>query len=238
MPTTWVILAFVVCVIWKKYRKGFFITGLVMLLLFTNQFISNALMRWWEVPPVRITSLPTYKVGIVLGGLTIDKEPRDRVHVTGAADRVLQAVHLYRKKKIQKILLTGGSGRILQDSLSEAVLLKQILLQAKIPERNILMEPASRNTHENAVNTGMILKDKYAGERLLLITSGYHMRRAMACFNQQHIPVDVFSVDQRSEETVFTPDVLFFPKAEAMLQWEIVIREIAGMLTYWVVGYI
>ncbi len=238
MPITWVILAFIMCMVWKKYHQPFFIAGLAMLLLFTNPFISNALMRWWEVPPVRIATLPQYPVGIVLGGLTTDQEPRDRVHVTGAADRVLQAIHLYRKKKIRKILLTGGSGRILQDSLSEAALLKQILLQANIPARDILMESASRNTHENAVNSGMLLRDQYAGERFLLITSGYHMRRSLACFQQQNIAIDAFSVDQRSEPVVFTPDVLFFPKAEALLKWEVVIREMVGMLTYWVVGYV
>lgn len=238
MPLTWVTIALLLAVVWQRYRKVFLVAGVVMLLLFTNDFISNALMRWWEKPPVAIASLPAYPVGIVLGGLTSDREPRDRVHVTGAADRVLQAVHLYRQRKIRKILLTGGSGKILQDHTPEAVLLKQLLLLSRVPERDILLESASRNTRENAVNSGMILQANYAGETCLLITSGYHMRRAQACFQKQQIAVDSFSVDQRSEATQWTPDVLLFPKTEAMQKWEIVMREAVGMLAYRIMGYI
>ncbi len=238
MPVTWIVLAFLCCALIQKYRKQFFLLGFALLLLFTNAFISNRLISWWEVAPVRISSLTSYEVGIVLGGLTSDKEPYDRVHVTGAADRILQAVHLYRLGKIRKILVSGGSGKLLKDSIPEAVLLKQILEQCKVPEQDILLESDSRNTHENAVNSTSLLEKNFPEKSYLLITSAYHMRRATACFQKTGLPIDVFPVDQKSSDMLPTPDVLLIPNTEALSHWESVIREMMGMAAYQIAGYI
>jgi len=239
MPVTLVVLFFLLSAFVKKYRRHFFGVGMVLLLLFTNQFLSNALVRWWEEDAVAISSLPTYEVGIVLGGITSDKEPRDRVHTTGAADRILHAVQLYREGKINKILVSGGTGKIIEDEVKEAILLKRLLILSKIPENDILIEDKSRNTRENALLSSQLLSVSNAYDSpYLLITSAFHMRRARACFHKVGLQVDTFAVDFRSDEHKFTPDVLIIPNSAAIGQWEIVIREMLGMLAYKISGYI
>lgn len=238
MPVTLIVLAFLLSWFYKKYRRLFLLVGLILLLVFTNYFLSNALVRWWEVPPTPLSELPNYEVGIVLGGITSDKEPRDRVHVSGAADRILHAIHLYRIGKIDKILISGGSGKILKDSIPEAELLKKILLLSKVPKSDIMIEASSRNTHENASFSAEILNERYVNERYLLITSAFHMRRAEACFKKVGLEVDPFSVDMRGNEFEFTPDELIIPTSAAIGNWEVVIREIVGMLAYKISGYI
>ena len=217
----------------------FFWLGFGLLILFTNVFISNALLRWWEEEPVAIASLPRYDVGIVLGGITSDKEPRDRVHTSGAADRVLHAVHLYRLGKIDKILVSGGTGKIIEDEVKEAILLQRLLRLSQVPEEDILIEDASRNTYENALYSRDLLEQYLPGpQRYLLITSAFHMPRAKACFEKVGLEVDTFSADFRTDEHQFTPDVLFIPSSAAIGNWEIVIRELLGMVAYKVRGYI
>ncbi|MEM9671402.1 MAG: YdcF family protein [Bacteroidota bacterium] len=238
MPVTLVVLAFLLCILWKRFRKQFFTLGFVLLLLFTNLFIGNLLMLAWEVQPQPIASLPKYSVGIVLGGITTDKEPRDRSHVVGDADRILHAIQLYREGKIEKILLSGGSGKLLTDSVPEAISLKRILDHAQIPEADILVEATSRNTHENALNSKDILADQNISGTVLLITSAYHMRRAEACFEKVGVAADPFPVSMRSDTPKFTPDWLIIPTSAAIGSFEIVIRECVGMLAYWVAGYI
>ena len=239
MPVTLIVMALLLSVILKKHRQIFFWLGFGLLILFTNVFISNALLRWWEDEPVAVASLPRYDVGIVLGGITSDKEPRDRVHTSGAADRVLHAVQLYRQGKIDKILVSGGTGKILEDEVKEAVLLKRLLLLSKVPEENILVEDASRNTYENALNSRDLLQDySFGQQRYLLITSAFHMPRAKACFNKVGLEVDTFSADFRTDEYQFTPDVLFIPSSAAIGNWEIIIRELLGLVAYKVRGYI
>ena len=237
-PFTWVILFLVLSAFVRRRRKQFFWIGLGLLLWFSNPFLSNAIMRAWEVPPVPWSSLPTYDVGIVLGGITSDKEPRDRVHVSGASDRILHAVQLYREKKIKKILVSGGSGKIFKDKVPEAELLKRLLLMCDVPARDILVEAYSRNTRENALYSAQLLNDRYPDQRFLLITSAFHMRRALACFQKVGLPVDTYGVDLRSDEFQYTPDLLLLPSASALDGWEVVVREIIGMTVYKMVGYI
>lgn len=238
MPVTLILLALLLSNFVKRYRKQLFWLGIGLFFLFTNLFLSNALVRWWEDEPVAVDSLPTYDVGIVLGGITSDKEPRDRVHTSGAADRILHAVQLYRQGKIKKILVSGGTGKIIADEVKEAILLKRLLLQSMVPEEDILVEDNSRNTRENALFSRNLLQEEAPGQRYLLITSAFHMPRAKACFDKVGLVVDTFSVDFRSDEHKFTPDVLFIPSSAAIGNWEIIIREILGMTAYKLSGYI
>ena len=238
MPVTLIIVALLLSAFYQKYRKQLFWLGMGLFFLFTNLFLGNALIRWWEDKPVAIDSLPKYGVGIVLGGITSDKEPRDRVHTSGAADRILHAVQLYRLGKIDKILVSGGTGKIIADEVKEATLLKRLLLLSQVPEEDILIEDNSRNTHENALFSQRILREKAPDQSYLLITSAFHMPRAKACFDKVGLEVDTFSVDFRSDEHKFTPDVLFIPSSAAIGNWEIIIREILGMAAYKVSGYI
>lgn len=238
MPVTLIVLAFLLSWLYKKYRHFFLLTGLALLFLFTNPFLGNVLIRWWEVSPTLLSDLPAYHIGIVLGGITSDKEPRDRVHVTGAADRILHALHLYREGKIDKILISGGSGKILKDDIPEAVLLQKILLLSQIPEQDIMIETSSRNTRENALFSAAILEEEYPAQKYLLITSAFHMRRARACFEKVGLTVDTYSVDMRGNETEYTPDVLLIPNTAAIGTWEVMIKEWLGMLAYKISGYI
>ncbi len=238
MPVTLIILVLLLSAFVKKYQKTLFWLGMGLCFLFTNLFLSNALVRWWEAEPVAIESLPHYDVGIVLGGITSDKEPRDRVHTSGAADRILHAVQLYRQGKIDKILVSGGTGKIIADEVKEAVLLKKLLLLSMVPEEDILVEDNSRNTRENALFSRDLLQAQAPGHRYLLITSAFHMPRAKACFDKVGLEVSTFSVDFRSDEHKFTPDILFIPGSAAIGHWEIIIREVLGMAAYWISGYI
>lgn len=238
MPVTLVVTAFLLCIVWKRFRKQFFIAGFALLLLFTNLFIGNLLLLAWEIQPRPIKPLPKYPIGIVLGGITADKEPRDRSHVVGDADRILHAIQLYREGKIEKILLSGGSGKLLTDSVPEAISLKRILDHAQIPEADILVEATSRNTHENAQNSQEVLTERNISGTVLLITSAYHMRRAEACFEKVGLSVDPFPVSMRSDTPKFTPDWLIIPTSAAIGSFELVIRECVGMVAYWAVGYI
>ena len=236
-PFTWIVLSFVLSAMMKRHRARFFATGLGLLLLLSNPFLSNLAMRAWEVSPESIATMPTYRVGIVLGGITTDKEPRDRVHVSGSADRVLHAVQLYREGKIEKILVSGGSGKLLKDQVAEAVLLERVLLLSGIPPRDILVEAESRNTRENALNCARILAAPGLNGEYLLITSAYHMRRAEACFVKANLMVSTFGVDFRSDRPEYTPDQ-WLPSVSAIEGWEVIVREMVGMLVYSLVGYI
>ena len=49
-----------------------------------------------------------------------------------------------------------------------------------IPEENILTDPDSFNTYQNLENAAKLLKSRKGISRVLIVTSDYHLPRAMA----------------------------------------------------------
>jgi len=223
----------------SKWKKRFFWTAFSLLLFFSNDFISNEVMRAWEIPPVAYAEIKKqYDWGIVLTGVTQnDKQPDDRVYFHHGADRVVHAVELYKKGIIKKIMISGGSGRLLTAERKEANEIFKAMLLMGVPETDMAVENQSRNTYESAVHVKELLKYE-SGNAYLLITSAFHLRRSEACFKKAGFKVDTFSTDFYTHPRYFTPDVLFIPKADSIMIWQRLFKEWTGMLAYWIAGYI
>ena len=65
-----------------------------------------------------------------------------------------------KKGKFKKFLLTGGSGFMFGTEKSEAVLARELLIRLGVPDEDIIVEPDSKNTFENALFTKKILAEK------------------------------------------------------------------------------
>lgn len=194
----------------------------------------------WEVPSAKLSDRKTYEAGIVLGGILNYDEENDRIQFQRSADRLFQAIELYKSGIIKKILFTGGSGSITLPNLKEGEFVKRYLIVIGIPENDIWIENESRNTHENAVDTKRLLEDKEStNEKFLLITSAYHMRRAMACFKKVKLNVTPYSVDNIAVKTGdLTLDTFLVPNVGALFWWDALIHEWIGMAIYKIQGYI
>src|SRR5690606_15519754 len=149
MPTTVLLLflrlSFVVR--HRRWRKWIRAAGLVVLLLFTNEFIANELMRAWEIDAQPYREMRSYQVGIVLTGAMIgDLEPNDRVYFARGADRVVHTVELYKRGIIRKILISGGNGLILTESRPEADRFRDAMLLMGVPDSVIILENQAQNT--------------------------------------------------------------------------------------------
>lgn len=224
----------------KKWKYRLFVAGIVLLLLLSNDFISNELAMAWELPATPIERVTkTYQLGIILTGVTKgNMTPADRVYFQRGADRVTHALQLYKLGRIKKILISGGSGMLLERSRQEADEISDALQLMGVPATDLLIENQSRNTHESAEAVKRMLEGPYAPEDCLLITSGYHMRRSQACFRKSGWPTDTYTTDFLHHERKFTLDVLLIPKVESILIWTTVVREWVGMIAYQLMGYI
>ncbi len=214
----------------------------LLFFLFTNPFISNELMLWWEVPPVPVDNLDQqYEAAIILSGVTAtDKQTSDRVNLHKGADRIMHTVQLYKLGKVKRIIVSGGSGKLLtEDEPTEAEQIKKILLISGVSENDIITEDQSRNTHENALFTAKLLKDNNINdEQLLLVTSAFHMRRALACFSKAGLAPQAYSTDFYSSDRSYTPDATIIPSDKALSTWTTLTKEWTGYFMYKVLGYI
>ena len=232
-------MLFLAGLIWKKKRRLFFIYALGLLLFFTNPFIINLVMQAWEVPsrPAKSIALP-YEGGIVLGGaMRYYNSTMERPVYGSSVDRLMQTIVLYQEGKIRKIVLVGGSGLVLMQDPKESEILYQLLVKMNIPAEDIIVEKHSRNTYENAINTAAILRSGQNNGKFLLITSGYHMRRSLACFEKAGFQVDPYPVDEHSGKPEFTPDKLFLPEAANLETWDLLLHEWVGYIMYKLAGY-
>lgn len=243
MPFVLVCTCFVLSVLIRKQplKKRFFWIGFISLLFLSNGFIANEMMRWWEASPIPFSEMKrTYDVGIVLTGVTkLDIMPKDRIHFGYGAGRVVHTVQLYKDGFIKKILISGYSGRLLDEGQSEAEDIRDVMVLMGVPAEDILLENVSRNTHESAVEVKKILAARQIKpDACVLITSAFHIPRSLACYQKEGLKMDTFPTDFYARERTFTPDVLIIPRVESFTIWHILSREWVGLIAYKLVGYV
>ena len=90
--------------------------------------------------------------------------------------RVLTAAAIYHGEGPMRVVVCGGLTR--EHRVAEADVLAALLMQAGVPERDILREDGSRTTMENFVNAAALLGGAKR-KRVLVVTGDYHMRRAL-----------------------------------------------------------
>lgn len=241
-PFIWILTSFFLFLLsknptWKKRAK---ITLIFCLLFFSNTFIFLEFERLWEVHGTPISKVKTYDVGIVLGGMFEYNMDLKELSARRGTDRIWQALNLYKKGKIKKILISGGSGYVTDRGLDESKQLKKVLVNWEIPEKDIIIESKSKNTYENAVESKKVLIRSYPHiKKCLLITSGQHMRRARAIFKKQGLKCDTFSTDlYTGPKRHYYWDQFIVPEAETLYNWNGLIKEWIGYLVYDIKGYL
>ncbi len=224
----------------SKWKSRCLKVGIGLFFFFTNNFVTNEVVKWWEIPATPYASMQKkYEYGILLTGVArSEMEPDDRIYLGRGGDRVMQTLQLYKLGFIKKILISGGNGKLKEVKKQEADVLADLLLLMGIPQTDILIENKSRNTHESAVEVNKLFRDQIKPEECILITSAFHMRRSRACFIKEGWNVDTFSTDFISHPRRFSPDETIIPQEEALGNWHILVREWTGMIAYKLMGYV
>jgi uncharacterized SAM-binding protein YcdF (DUF218 family) len=172
---------------------------------------------------------------VVLGGaVTSDvAAARNDVALNEAAERMTAAVELARRYPNARIIFSGGEGNLAYGGNESEAALKLFERLGVAPGR-IATEDKSRNTVENAVFSKQIAMPK-AGERWLLVTSAYHMPRAIGVFRKVGFAVEAYPVDWRTRgpQDAYRP----FPSlADGLRRTDTAVREWAGLVVYWLAG--
>lgn len=241
-PFTWFIIALCGYFFWKKepWRKRFKWASIVIFFFFTNTVIFSEFCRLWEIQGTKISAVKNYDAGIVLTGMAEYNTDLDVISLRRGGDRIWQALTLYHKGKIKKIIISGDNGYVSDKGLHEAKQMKEVLVAWGIPETDIITEEISRNTHENAVETKKLIDRSYPHlNKLLLITSGTHMRRSKACFDKVGLKCDTFSTDlYTGPKRLYFWDQYLIPNSSNFQDWDHLIKEWVGYVMYDMVGYI
>ncbi|MBS9524776.1 YdcF family protein [Litoribacter alkaliphilus] len=243
LPLTIILILFIsgLIMVKKPIGRKLLWASLILLLLMSNRFLANKLMNAWEPQFKEIATLPTYEVGIVLTGVTnINKTASDRTFFDRGADRATHAMQLYKEGKINKILITGGEGFYNANTNREADLLANFMYTAGVPMEDVIIENQAVNTRENALfaRETLIGKGFDENETYLLITSAFHMPRSKKCFDKVGLQTETYPVDYYGSDSGANFKSLFQPAPDALMIWQKMFKEWAGLLVYKLVGYI
>ena len=243
MPFSISIILILFALLTKKARrkKTAMIASFSILFLISNTYLINKVFYWWEYQPVNLKEVKkTYDVGIVLtGGMINMAEPHaDHPGLGVQADRFLQAYLLYKEAKIRKIIITGASPKILTDyGNGEAQQTAKLLVQWGVNPQDIIVESKAKNTRENALFTAEILKQQFPDKHYLLVTSAFHMRRAVGCFEKAGVKTDQFPADFYGNGYHNKIKDFIIPDPEVLGYSQLLFREWVGIVVYKIMGY-
>ncbi len=190
--------------------------------------------KWLAKPLEEYSAAPSTEVNpdgiIVLGGAWLPELSNywHSIELNQAAERDISLVILARKYPEAKLLFTGGSGRLFQQNLKEASVASQMYSDLGIDAGRLIFESQSRNTYENALFSKTLV-DLNTTPHWLLITSAYHMPRAVGVFCQQGWQVQPYPVDHFYMKTSLRP---YWAFSEHLWELERVSHEWLGLLVY------
>lgn len=230
-----------------RWRTGFEVAVLAILLLASNRWISYSLARSLEWRYLPMAEIPRAEVIVLLGGATEPSQPpRPQVEITGAGDRILYTGVLYQQGKAPVILASGGNIMWLENRpVSQAADMASALAFMGVPSEAVWLEEKSQNTFENALYCAEILK-KHKINRIILVTSAMHMPRSVALFRKRGIdvipaPTDYTVTQAGWNELVSSPSAFLVnltPNAGSLALTTNVLKEYIGLFVYALRGWL
>jgi uncharacterized SAM-binding protein YcdF (DUF218 family) len=227
---------------WARWGRRFVTFGAILLLVAGLSPLGNALILPLEnrFPRADLDRPPPPAGFIVLGGAEdrLVGVARNAPALNESAERVVEAAMLANRFPDAKIAFSGGEAGVLYTAGSEAEGAAALFIALGTARDRLILESAARDTYENAVLLKKELAqrgDLGAGKRWLLITSAYHMPRAMGAFRQAGFDVEAWPVDYRTRgrDDLTRP---FDKVSEGLRRVDVAAREWAGLLAYWLTG--
>jgi len=175
---------------------------------------------------------------IVLGG-PVDPDlsvAHDTPVVRGSPDRMIATAALALRYPNARIVYSGGSANLISNDAKEADYAAEIFESLGIAKSRLIMERLSRNTAENAEFSKALVKPK-AGERWLLVTSAFHMPRAIGLFRKVGFAVQPYPVDWRVGGREDLLSLTNFAD-DGLGRTDTAVREWIGLLAYRLTGRI
>jgi len=186
---------------WRRARVLVSISALSLLAIMVlpvGHWLFAPLENRFPQPP-----LPQRIDGIVLLGGAVSL-PATRAHgevaLTEVGERIVATMMLAHHYPTVPVVLTGGDASSVPHGITDAEATRRALVAAGFNDHRLLVEDRSRNTWENAVNAKRVAAPQ-PGQVWLLVTSAFHMPRAVGCFRKVGFDVLPYPIDYHTGDT-------------------------------------
>lgn len=137
---------------------------------------------------------------LVLGGGFEGNVTRRRggIALNQGGERYVEALRLALRHPQAKVLVSGGDGSLTGGQEDDGSIALRLFASFGIADSRLIFDPVSRNTFENAENSASIIREHGLGT-CLMITSAFHMPRAVGMMRKVGLPVIPWPVDYRTD---------------------------------------
>ncbi len=171
---------------WRKRLLTAFIIAVIagvlgfVLLLCINAYITSS-VKSRIITQEEAKELSDVDCILILGaGVWENDTPSPMLH-----DRLEQGIALYKAGVSDRLLMSGDHGRVDYDEVN---VMKQYAIDQGIPSENIFMDHAGFSTYESMYRA----RDIFQAKKMVVITQGYHMYRAL--YDGKGLGLDVYGV--------------------------------------------
>jgi uncharacterized SAM-binding protein YcdF (DUF218 family) len=240
-PDSLFIILLTLCLLLFLLRQTKTATLLLCLLTFCTLFLSFFPVGNWLLHPLESRFqqnpiLPEQVDGIiVLGGSIIPDRSIEwqQLETNQFHERLSSFIQLAQLYPDARLVFSGGNSSTDEGEPTEAQIAKTYFLISGISPERLLMEDKARNTAEN-VSYSRQLSSPQSNETWVMITTAFHMPRAMGVFCQQNWEVIPYPVDHQT-----TPSKLYQPRFDLIGNaYNLVMasHEWVGLLAYYLSG--
>jgi uncharacterized SAM-binding protein YcdF (DUF218 family)/glycosyltransferase involved in cell wall biosynthesis len=193
------------------------LTALYLLIFNTN-------LVWWCAAPLTFSALPVAADAIVVFAGGVGESGRAG---GGAQERIAQAVALFKGGYAPVLILSSGYVY----SFQEAEVMRALAVDQGVPASAILLEQRAINTYQMVKFVEEILRE-HKWKRVLLVSSPYHMRRALLVWQKQAPDVSVLPTP--------VPRSQFYEHARGATLEQVrgILQEYVAIFGYWRRGWV
>ena len=228
-PLTLLLFALLLAILFKSWTwaRGLIVLLLLFGILPIGSYALYKLERIYPIPPLNTAE---FEGIIVLGGsidlhtLTKSGQPQ----LSAYAERFVESIALARKFPDKTIIFSGGAGSINHPEHTEAAELKILMQKLNIDPQRFVFEDKSRTTYENMSELKGMGLDKKG--RYLLVTSGFHMPRAVALFQSHGFNIIPYPAGFMEDDTL--KPALSLNLLGNYIKLNIAVKELLGMIAY------
>jgi len=210
----------------------------LILLFFSNYFIAQKLSKYIEKPFEKVETFTVKNADAIVvlsGGIYIAPGKSKTIEFT-QPNRFLAGIELFLEKKSCNLIFTGGFNPFTPDVPLEGDIYTKRAIALGIPSKAIATtSPVSNTADESlAIKNLLVAKKKIKVPEIILVTSAYHMKRAMYLFQKQGIKVIPFPVDFKSKvkSNDSRNSFIWLPSLDNLTLSSNVIHEIIGRIIY------
>lgn len=208
--------------------------GLLVLGLLGFQAVPDALLRNLENRyPIPAADTVVQHAGVIVLGGALEHpaswQAHGQVPLGQSAERMTVPVGWMHQHPQMQLVFSGGEGRLLATGVTEGQLAQQFYTEQGVDMARVRIEQGSRTTRENAQRVTETLGAGCGHGQWLLVTSAWHMPRAVPEFAAVGCQVTPYPVDFRTGDAT---DWQRYHMVDSLMRWQIALHEWLGQLAY------